>query len=238
MKIAVCEDQKEEAEWLCEVIRQWCTHQELPFDVVSFADAASFSFRLEDTVYDALFLDIKMPGEDGVALAKRLRERAEDIPIVFVTGEREYIMEGYEVEAVHYLLKPVQKEKIWECLDRIYLKMKTPEPYIILQTEGATVKLLQKDIYKIEVYAHKLVYTTEKGEYVVASSLKEAQKELQEGWFISCHRGVLVNLWHVVSIGKSSLILENDGMDFSVEVPVSRRLYQQVNEAFVAFYKE
>lgn len=237
MKIAVCEDQKEEADWLCMAIRGWAADKKLPADVVPFGDAASFLFSLDDNVYDALFLDIKMPGEDGITLAKKLRSMNDNVFIVFVTGEKEYVMEGYEVDAVNYLLKPVDTGKMRKCLDKIYEKTDIQEPYIILDTGETILKLFQKEIYKIEVFSHKLVYTTERGEFEVYSSLKEAKKELQEGYFITCHRGVLVNLMHVVTICKNSLILSDDNKGFCMEVPVSRRLYNTVNEAFIKFYR-
>lgn len=236
MKIAVCEDVREEADWLCKIIEKWSLEKEIHTDVISFSNAASFLFTTEDTVWDILFLDIKMPGEDGIALAKRLRAKKDDIPIVFVTGEKEYMMEGYEVEAVHYLLKPVAEQKVFECLERIYGKMGKQEPFIILQTEGAVVKLLQKEIYKIEVFSHKLVYTTRKGTYEVSSSMKEAKKALKEDCFAACHRGILINLRYVESIYKNYLILADKETNFHMEVPVSRRLYNEVNEAFIAYY--
>lgn len=236
MKIAVCEDVREEADWLCKIIEKWSLEKEIHADVISFSDAASFLFTIEDTVWDILFLDIKMPGEDGITLAKRLRAKKDDIPIVFVTGEKEYMMEGYEVEAAHYLLKPVAEQKVFLCLERIYSKMGKQEPVIILQAEGATVKLLQKEIYKVEVFSHKLVYTTKKGIYEVSSSMKEAKRALQEDCFAVCHRGILVNLRYVESIYKNSLILSDKGTDFHMEVPVSRRLYNQINEAFITYY--
>lgn len=237
MKIAVCEDQEEEAGWLCRAIHRWAADKKLPVDVVSFADAASFLFSLDDNVYDALFLDIKMPGEDGVTLAKRLRSMKDNVSIVFVTGEKEYVMEGYEVGAVNYLLKPVDTAKVEKCLDRIYKESGSQEPYIILDTGETMLKLLQREIYKIEVFSHKLVYTTERGEFEVYSSLKEAEKELQEGYFITCHRGVLVNLMHVTTIGRNNLVLADSNTGFQMEVPVSRRLYNGVNEAFIKFYR-
>lgn len=206
-------------------------------EITTFTNAASFSFALEDTLFDALFLDIKMPGEDGVTLAKRLRRASYDMPIVFVTGERDYIMEGYEVEAVNYLLKPIDKNKVYQCLSRINDKKQQQEPFILLKTDDTTMKLLQKEIYMAEVFGHTLVYTTEKGTFERLSSMKEAKRELLEDWFVMCHRGVLVNLLHVDFIGKSSLTLSDEKHDFYREVPVSRRLYAKINKAFISFYK-
>jgi Response regulator of the LytR/AlgR family len=237
MKIAVCEDISEEAEWLCEVIYRWSVENEKAVEITSYADAASFSFALEDILFDVLFLDIRMPGEDGVTLAKRLRKQAYDLSIVFVTGEREYIMEGYEVEAVNYLLKPLEEEKVFQCLNRICEKSRKQEPFIILKTEDITVKLLQREIYLVEVFGHRLVYVTEKGSFEVVSTMKQARQELREEWFVTCHRGVLVNLLYVDFVGKNSLLLSDDRRDFRREVPVSRRMYGEVNQAFIRFYR-
>lgn len=239
MNIAVCEDQKEEADWLCDMIRRWSLQNKIDTEITAYEDAASFSFALEDHFFDALFLDIKMPGEDGVTLAKRLRQQAYDMSIVFVTGEKEYIMEGYEVEAINYLLKPIEQKKIYHCLDRIYEKSQQQEPFLLLQTEdNTTVKLLQRDIYMIEVFSHKLEYTTARGNFQTLSSMKEIQGRLIPDWFVSCHRGILINLLHVDTIEKKHLILAEEKNNFYRKVPVSRRLYPSVNEAFIHFYKQ
>ncbi len=236
MKVAVCEDRDEEAAWLCGVIRRWSAENGIPAEITPYADAASFSFALEDALFDALFLDIKMPGEDGVTLAKRLREQAYDMSIVFVTGEKEYVMEGYEVEAVNYLIKPVEEEQVFQCLNRICERNSKQEPFVLLKTEDAVVKLQQREIYLVEVFGHKLVYTTERGEFEVVSTMKSARQELLEDWFVICHRGVLVNLLHVDFVGKNHLVLADDRRDFCREVPVSRRMYGEVNDAFIRFY--
>lgn len=239
MNIAVCEDRKEEADWLCDMIRHWSVQNKIDTEITSYEDAASFSFALEDQSFDALFLDIKMPGEDGVTLAKRLRQQSYDMSIVFVTGEKEYIMEGYEVEAINYLLKPVDKQKIYHCLDRIYEKNQQQEPFLLLQTEdNTTIKLLQREIYMIEVFSHKLEYKTTRGDFQTLSSMKEIQSKLIPDWFVTCHRGILINLLHVDTIEKNHLILADKKTNFYQKVPVSRRLYTPVNEAFINFYKQ
>lgn len=238
MIFGICEDNVEEAKWLEKIILNWGRMHCHTIEVQKFENAQHFWFAYEAGNLQAIFLDIKMPGEDGVLLAKKLRQRKDTVPIVFVTGEKEYILEGYEVEAVHYLLKPVDKKKVYECLDRIEQKLKIAAPYIVLDTEGETVKIVQKDIYKIEAFSHKLRYTTKKGDFEIYASLKEAQRELVKGWFVLCYRGILVNLWHVDRIEKNRLLLsDNEKDDFVIEVPISRRMYVEVNEAFITFYQ-
>lgn len=88
----------QEAEWLRDTIRKWLCDRKYHAEIFICHDAEAFRFAMEDYSFDMLFLDIKMPGEDGMTLAKCLRRKGDLVPIVFVTGEREYVIEGYEVE--------------------------------------------------------------------------------------------------------------------------------------------
>ena len=148
MKIAVCEDNQAEADWLKKVIVEWAAFNRRDVQVSCYSATEHFFFFFEESCFDILFLDIQMPGEDGISLARKLRKKNDPIPIVFVTGMDEYISEGYEVEAVHYLVKPVKEEKVKECLERI-----AGMPFMVLGTEDGVYKVLQKDIIQIEVFA-------------------------------------------------------------------------------------
>ena len=142
MRAAVCEDVLEEAQWLSDMIYKWYADKGIEGEVSIFEDAARFLFARADYSFDVLFLDIRMPGENGVSLAKHLRRLGDDMPIIFVTGEREYILEGYEVEALHYLIKPVQEKKIFECLERVYRNAAQQEAHVILTGDMGVVKVL------------------------------------------------------------------------------------------------
>lgn len=234
MKIAICEDYKEESALLGGIIHKWAEGQKLSVEIFTFENTASFAFTLEDCVYDVLFLDIQMPGEDGITFAKKLRQKKNNIPIIFVTGLDGYMSEGYEVEAVHYLLKPVKPEKVWECLNRICQRMELEdEEQLILDTPQGLAKLRRKDIIKIEVYGRKCVCTTDGAEYTVTASFKEMAEKLGGKYFVQCYRGILVNVCHIESIGKEQI-----EMTGKIRVPVSRRMYPQVNQAFIRYYRE
>lgn len=234
MKIAICEDHMEEALWLKNIIEEWAVNSYMDMAVNIYENTSSFLFSKEDVIYDALFLDIQMPGEDGITLAKKLRAEGNDIPIVFATGIDTYISQGYEVEAVHYLLKPVNKEKVWECLERICIRLRqSAGDYLILDTEDGIVKLSQSDIFKIEVFGRKCVYTLRERKYTVSGSFKEAASKVNSSYFVQCYRGILVNVYHIESIGHDKIYL-----DGNIEVPVSRRMYADVNKAFISFFRK
>lgn len=233
MRFAICEDHRDEALWLQEIIEAWADREGLQIEIQIFEDTASFQFASEDGLWDALFLDIQMPGENGIDLARKLRKWGDEVPIVFVTGLERHMSEGYEVDAVHYLLKPVQSDKVWNCLDRIRHRVKQrAENEVVLETEDGMIRLKVTEILKIEVYGRKCIYSTEKGEYIVAESMKEAMARVPEETFILCHRGILVNVSHIQRIARDKLYLTDE-----VAVPVSRRMYAAVNQAFINFYR-
>lgn len=238
MRAAVCEDALEEAQWLSDMIYKWYADKGIEGEVSIFEDAARFLFAREDYSFDVLFLDIRMPGENGVSLAKHLRRLGDDMPIIFVTGEREYILEGYEVEALHYLIKPVQEKKIFECLERVYRNAAQQEAYVILTGDMGVVKVLQKDIYYIEVFGHDMKYVTRQGEFFKTGSLKEALSELSDQDFVSCYRGIAINLRYIWRIEKDKLYMAEECRSFEKTVPVSRRMYKQVNQKFIDYNRK
>lgn len=233
----ICEDNLPEANRLNDAIIAWAKEKNRPVIIKKYEDAGQFWFDYDHGKFSALFLDIKMPGQNGVDLAKGLRKKGDRVPIVFVSGEEEYLAEGYEVEAVHYLIKPVASHKLWNCLDRVWQRLDYEPPFVMLQSDGTSIRMRQQDIYKIEVFGHQLNCDTVEGNFTVNSSLKKIEKELQDGWFVCCHRGILVNLRHVESIAGNSLVLADKEHGYRKNVPVSRRLSASVNQAFIEFYR-
>lgn len=97
MKIAICEDQMEEAGWLKKQIEDWGLRKSIPAIITLYENAKQFWFDYDPEKYfDALILDVEMPGENGISLARQLRQKQDNIPIIFVTGAIEYMSEGYE----------------------------------------------------------------------------------------------------------------------------------------------
>ena len=124
-KIAVCDDSAADRQYLSALAAQWAEKAGAVAEVTEFPSAENFLFcYAEKKDYDILLLDIEMGKMDGVTMAKKLRQDNDTIQIIFITGYSDYISEGYEVAALHYLMKPVKEEKLFSVLDRAAEKLK------------------------------------------------------------------------------------------------------------------
>ncbi len=131
--IAICDDSGADREYIAGLVDGWAAESGSDVKASLFSSAESFMFGYaEKNDYDILLLDIEMGETDGVTMAKKLRKTNTTVQIIFVTGYSDYIAEGYEVAALHYLMKPVNKEKLFEVLYRAADKIKKNERFYFL----------------------------------------------------------------------------------------------------------
>lgn len=243
MKIAVVEDEKVHADLLIRYLEIWLKANRVDFCIREFPNAAAFLFEWEqDQAWDALFFDIQMPGLNGVELARKIRKENRRGALIFVTGMTDYLLEGYEVEALHYLIKPVDEIKIASCMERVYNRYVEQEKREVILTEArelvngeknsrVTLRLLPEDIVYIEAAAHNTELHTREKCYVVREGINVWRDRLSMEMFCSCHRSFLVNLLYVAHLEKEMVILDDRR-----QIPLSRKSYTDVNRAFIRFY--
>ena len=231
-KIAVCDDNPADADYVADIIRRWAQARAVLMEIERFPSAEAFWFQYEENrCYDILFLDIEMEpeGMNGIELAAKLRENDSSIQLVFVTGYMEYIADGYDVEALHYLLKPVTEEKLGSVLARALARVKAREKELFLQTTDGSVRVLNSEIRYLEVQRNYVtIHAAE--EYTVKRTLGDLEKELDESFFRT-GRSFIVNLRFVRKITKTQVFLK-DG----AQVPLSRGLYEGINRAMIQYF--
>lgn len=231
-KIAVCDDNPADAGYVADVIRRWAQARAVLMEIERFPSAEAFWFQYEENrCYDILFLDIEMEpeGMNGIELAAKLRENNSSIQLVFVTGYMDYIADGYDVEALHYLLKPVTEEKLGSVLARALERVKIREKELFLQTIDGSVRVLNSEIRYLEVQRNYVtIHAAE--EYTVKRTLGDLEKELDESFFRT-GRSFIVNLRFVRKITKTQVFLK-DG----AQVPLSRGLYEGINRAMIQYF--
>ena len=226
VKICICDDSSEERASINALVREWSLQSGTDVSVYEFPTAEAFLFEYEDLAPDVVLLDIEMPGMNGVELAKRLREKNKLIQIAFITGFSEYIAEGYEVAALHYLLKPVSPEKLFLTLDRALEKQERDGRKIILETSAETVWLPMHEIRYIEVIKNYITVYAEDS-YTVKKTLKEIEQELDER-FLRVGRSYVVNLHFISRVTRSEIFLRG-----GESVPLPRGAYETVNRAII-----
>ena len=167
-----------------------------------------------------MLLDIEMDGMDGITLAKKLRQDNDILQILFITGYPDYIAEGYDVAALHYLMKPINREKLAQVLDRAVENSKKRAPSLLVSTGRETFRILFDDIYYAESQGHYMSIYTTKEEYRLCMTVSEMLEKLGEG-FYRCSRSYVVGLRHVSRITKNEVILENQ-----ISLPLGRGQYE------------
>jgi DNA-binding LytR/AlgR family response regulator len=230
LSIAICDDEREQSEHLSRLVLSWAKRRGRGVRLISFQSAKALLFGLEDSGgADILLLDIQMPDMDGMTLAKRLREAGDKTQIVFITGFADWILEGYEVDALHYLLKPVDERKLFEVLDKAVTRIAEEGRSLQLTADGTATRVPVGEIIYAEAFSHYVEIHTINGDIRVKMTLGALEEQLGEGFF-RCHRSYIAGLKYVRSVSRTSVILENE-----VDLPLSRKLYDAANEAFIKY---
>lgn len=230
MRIAVCDDEEKFRNQARDMVDKLAGSLDVVVD--AYSDGNQLLAAFDKKPYDVLFLDIEMPAMDGITLAKKLRERSDSIYIVFLTGHVEYALEGYEVNALRYLTKPVQEDKLREVL-RFVMDQSTSKKQLMIKEDGEELLLNIADIVYFEAQnQYVMIYTTE-GEHLVRYNIGDFEEQLKADGFFRVHRGYLVSLAKVKKLVKSEVIM--DGEDGEVSVPVSRSNVKPLKEALYAY---
>jgi DNA-binding LytR/AlgR family response regulator len=233
INIAICDDEKIQVKLLENYVANWADKNKLRINTECFYSGESFEFSWSmDKKYNILLLDIEMAGINGVDLAKKIRQEDNLLNIIFITAIPDCIGEGYEVDAINYLIKPIIETKLYECLDKSVKKIYMEEKIILIDVEGEITRIKEKDIIYIEAFSHSIDIHTIDGRYTTRKNIGVMEKELDEKLFIRCHRSYIVGLQHIKRIGKTDIALDNKDT-----IPVSRRLYSKVNMEFIRYFR-
>ncbi len=241
MRIAICEDDRPSRDFEANLIRGWAQRKNINITLDSFSSSENFLFEYEDRIeYDLIVLDIQMGKMNGFELAKTLRARGYSGQIAFLTGIMDYALEGYEVGAVRYILKPVKEQNLFEVLDRSYEEFSKAEEKVFVLKQGSEVS---------KIPFTQIVYIEAQGHYIHLSGCKKLSSDVfEKNWkgtfstvskdfesqnFFCLRRGLLVNILHIQKITRTECIL-----DTGESLPVARGNYEELNQAFISYYME
>lgn len=226
-KIAICDDCDVDRQYILNMVTLWGERSGHIVHIDAFSSAENFLFHYaEESDYDILLLDIEMGEMDGVTMAKKLRKENDTVQIVFITGYSDYILEGYEVAALHYLMKPVKTEKLCAVLDRAAQKLAKNEKVLNFEVAGEMIRVPIYQIRYADVFGNYVTIHAS-SDVTVKMTLSELEKQLDER-FYRAGRSCIVNLSQISRVTKAEIKL-NDG----TAIPLPRGAYDGINRAII-----
>lgn len=204
MNIAVVDDEKVIMEQISGLVRK-----QMP-DCYLESYATGEGLLEAGKRFDIIFLDIQMDGMDGIETARVLRKKQDDIVLIFVTGNREYVFDALDLYAFHYLLKPVNENKFREVLERAAGEVVKKKEKRGLFIKKRNLMLDQADILYIESRAKKVEIHTVRSKDIIEiyATMEQLEGQLGEE-FYRCHRAYIVNMAHITEYDNDSITLAN-----------------------------
>lgn len=229
-KIAICEDEKIIAETQAKLCGDILNRMNIDGRVMVFENGENFlaAFSAQREKYDLILLDIVMEGLNGMELAGNIRESDKETDIIFITSKREYAIEGYDVGALHYLVKPVDAGALGRLIRTVYEK-KYKAGYFILKSGTQNHRIAIKSVIALETVGRKTEITTTAGSFFYSGKLSEILSKLKGDDFIRCHQAFAVNISNIREIDRFEAIAVN-----GKRVPISRAYLKDVKTAFLA----
>lgn len=229
LKIAIVEDNKTEQEQLCELLRTYEKTHNCPMEITTYADGSEILAAYPREV-SLILMDIDMKEMNGIETARRIREFAPTVILVFITNMVQYALAGYEVEALDFLVKPLDDYKLaWE-MERILKKIEESKPFYLLARDKYAVHHINADdILFVETAQRKLIIHTKTREISCSMTMHEVEKQLGPRHFFRIHTAFLVNMKYI------RLVRENEVTVEDTLLPVSRYRKQDFRTAFATF---
>jgi len=229
----ICDDELVQQQANKILLEQWASDRGVSVRTICFPSSEAFLFHYEaDKSCDVLLLDVEMGAMNGVTLARKVRSGNKEVQIIFITGYMDYILDGYEVEALHYLLKPVTAGNLFPLLDRAVSRLKDNEKVMLVRCGDESIRIPLYEIRYLEVVGNYVTIYGD-GEYKVKATLSYFERELGElgelgGLFLRIGRSYIVNLKCVRKVSKVELTL----MDGTVLL-LPRGADKKVNQAII-----
>lgn len=236
LTIYICEDNQQHSEKISKICSLLA--EEYPLEVMVFQSSIQLlryleSLQREDAAFpDLIFMDIELPGMDGITLGKLIKEMNADVFLVFVTSYVEYAVKGYEANAFRYLLKPLSLEVMRKLLMDIQSEYHKKKSLTIKTRDGERLLPLQDLIYISAEDKYTVLYTKTQ-HYISDYSLKKYEEQLKDYGFFRIHRKYMVNLYHHRAVSAGKVLLTK-----GYTLPISKKRMAEYQQRLFHFLRE
>lgn len=231
MKVAIVDDMEQDRLWLKNLVVNWGEEQQEEIQLSLFDCGEAFLQCPEFERFSIVLLDLFMTGMDGMETAREIRRRGRTCQIVFITSSDTYALQGYEVDAANYLLKPVELAALKQALDHCLARLGSRGASITVVSNRANIKIPLERIIWIEAQRNALLFHTDGGpikSYMTIESVMNMLAGYRQ--FLHCCKGILVNMDRITSVGEDDFI-----MDDSELVPIRKRGGNQVKRDYLSY---
>lgn len=234
MRIAACDDDLKFLQELSHLLNQYGEEYNCNIEYKIYTNPLELVSQIEKGIhYDVILLDVFMPGINGIQCAKDIRIYDNLVKIVFLTTSTEYAVESYSVKAYDYLLKPLQKERLFSLLCQVEKEEdKSEKNIIVVKTKTGITKIALKKLEYCEVVNRKLIlHLTNKEDLECSIRINELEDKLVSfGMFFRVHRSYLINMDYINTLTTHSIIMEN-----GAKIPVPREKYAQIKQNYMEY---
>lgn len=230
LTIGVCDDEGYFRQQITQTIQEELAFQDgIEYTIDTFSNGQElFQNPNQIKEWDVLFMDISMPGENGMQVAAKVKQQNEKIILVFITSYIDFAIEGYKINALRYVLKKDLKGALPEAVDAVCRQMKIQKKELFYDCLEGRQLLAVPELYYIESKGHKLQLNVRDDRvYTMYGKLDDLEEQLNAYNFIRIHKSFLVNYQHIRSIKNYILTLDN-----GVELMIPRERYRQVKEQY------
>lgn len=230
-QVAIIEDEAKAVENLRLALNRYGKETGETFQLHIFRDAELFLTNYKPK-YDMVFMDIVLPGMNGLEAARKLRKFDEEVCLVFITSMAQFAIKGYEVNALDYFVKPFKYYDLKMRLDRMRKIIGKRAKTLFIPVTGGSKNVTADDIYYIEVKGHTLIYHTKGGVFTARGGpMKDLEEKLKTAGFSRCGVGYLVNLRYCKQIRGDEVLVNEDWLK------ISRAKKKEFVDAMSAFFK-
>lgn len=232
MRIAICDDEKTICRFLKEKIQKYYFADRIEFHVEIFESGEEL-LQTDLNQIDVLFLDVDMPGKNGLETAKEIRKENREMLIIFLTAYSEFVFESFKVDAFRYLVKPLKEKEFEETLAAVRQELCKPEECLSFQFQNEMYHIRYSDILYIEGMGDKLWICCKDETYRCRGTLKSLNKTLNDRGFFQVHRSYIINMNKIQKYNSQSVQLEGDK-----EIPISKYRLDDFKEEYIRLWSK
>ena len=233
LNIAICDDEKKELEIIYSLVSKNLTDINQQFKINYFDEGEDLIEHMDSfkELYDIIFLDIYMKFSNGIDIAKRIREFDKECKIIFITSSKEHAIDSYDVKALHYILKPINEEKLFNAIKTAIDSLKKERKEIVITNKKGIYRVLYNEILHAESKARLVNIYLKSGKIITFySKLQDFFESLEDERFLKSHKSFIVNMDYITKIENASITIINDK-----KIPISNSNIQGIKEVYYRY---